>query len=336
MSRQNIIYFMFIILICVSTSKATLQFEVSPEFGIMGGTTEYEMDIKYNFIDTTGTTPIPARWHLTSLLEFPLDFKLGGISADIYTSQRPNTWKLHLKYLTNITNPKGSMIDSDWEEISNQFAYTKFSETNSGTEIDLTYLEAEFQFLLFQKKKLDVSLFLSGSYQKLYNDIKGLEGWQRPFDSVANIYGDQFYFDLYQDSLVGTYEQQIKQVKIGVLNDISLSNQISSQIKFGFTSIFYNDIDDHVLRYKLSTSKGDGKGINSGVSLKYETRNSLLSFFKINFLYNHYTATGPQTQTWYDDDPGTPEDDTGDSFTGLPHKIRTTQYMLSAQIGFTF
>lgn len=336
MSKIKIAILTLSLFFCISSANATIQTTVSPEFGSMGGTTEYDMDIEFNYIDTTGVIPTSVRWKLRSLLEFPLDVYFGGLSAHFNSIEDPNRWKFHLKYLTNLNNPDGSMVDSDWEEVSNQFPYTKFSETNSNSKIKLSYLEAEFQFSIVEKRNFVLSLFAGGSYQKLENDIIGLEGWQRQYDTVSNTYGDQFYFDVYQDSLVGTYEQTVKQIRIGLISDINLSQQLSSQIKFGFAPAFYKDIDDHVLRFKLSDSDGDGKGIYSGFSLQYNMSQSGFSFIRLNSTYTYFTAHGSQTQTWYADDPASPEDDTGESYSGLPHTVRTKQYTIGLEAGYTF
>ena len=202
--------------VCIATpSYAKVKYVIAPEFGRMGGTTEYELDIQANTIDSaTGT---PTSWHITSLLEYPLDVTFAGISGKILPFENQKTWSLTLKYLTNINDPSGKMIDTDWEEYAIHYPYTKWSETNSDTEMKMTVLDAEFNFLVAQKKHYDISVFAGGKYQKVYYDIVGLDGWQRQLDDTTHTFSDPFYFSIYQNEIVGTYEIKVKQFKVGFL-----------------------------------------------------------------------------------------------------------------------
>ncbi len=331
MSVKKIALVLLCMLCIAAPSYAKIAYTIAPELGVMGGTTEYELDIQLNVADSATGTPV--KWRLTSLLEYPLDITFAGISGEIRPYDNPTAWSLQLKYLTNINDPGGKMIDTDWEEYSIDFPYTKWSETNSDTKIDMTVLDAEFRFLVAQKKNYDISVFAGGKYQKVYYDIVGLDGWQRPKDDVTNTYGDPFNFSVYQNEIVGTYEIKVKQFKVGFLSDFYLSDNFTSQIKLGFTPLSFDNIDDHVLRFKLSTASGNGTGYLAGFNMRYKFAKS---FIQISTSYNKYSANGAQMQSWYGNDPSSPDDDTGKSIEGIPHTIRSTQYSLSIQVGFEF
>ncbi len=335
MSVKKLALAVLCILFFSTNSQAALQFTFSPEFGVMGGTTEYEMDIKGYFIVDDGTTLDTTIRRVTSLLEFPLDISIGGVSGEVHSIEDPMKWSLGIKYLTNLNNPNSKMIDTDWDEVQTKFPYTKWSETNSDAEINMTILDAEARFRIVQKSSMDISILAGGRYQKIYQDIIGLDGWQRQFDTVAYIYEEPFYFSRYDNEVVGTYELKLKHFKVGMQSDIYLSNLFTSQFKIVFAPVFFDDTDDHVLRKKLSTASGDGKGFIAGFNLRYNNSKRFLSYIQLSTSYNYFTANGSQVQKWYGDDPGTSEDDTGDIISGIPHIIRTKQYSISLQIGLT-
>lgn len=332
-----------ICLLCVITSShAKVKMTFSPEIGIMGGTTEYEMDIKGYFVDYRDVIPDTTIRRVTSLLEFPLDVTICGLSGEINPMEEPNRWSIKLKYLTNLNNPGSKMIDTDWDEIVSIFPYTKFSYTESDAEMDMTIIDLEARFCVMEKHKIDISVFAGGRYQKIYQDVIGIDGWQRPFNVDSIYYYPSQDLPLYQDIVVGTYEIELKQIKVGFLSDIYLSDRISSQIKIAFAPVFFDDIDDHVLRNKESTANGDGKGYIAGFNLRYNKPGSKLSYIQLNASYNSLSAEGSQTQYWYGDDPSTDDGDpnttddidTGLIISGLPHTIKSKQYSISLQVGF--
>ncbi len=339
MSFKNFALTVLCVLIFSTNSQAAVQFTFSPELGVMGGTTEYELDVIFN--DTTNSG-IGVKRRITSLLEFPLDVTIGGISGEIHPMEDQTRWSIGLKFLTNLNNPSEKMIDTDWDEMKTIFPYTKWSETNSNAEIDLTILDAEFRFRIVQKKSMDISILAGGRYQRIYQEAIGLDGWQRKFNVDSNLYDPSFDFSYFQDTVVGTYEIKLKQFKVGIQSEIYLSSLFTSQLKIAFAPVFFDDKDDHVLRNKLSTASGDGKGIITGFNLRYHNSYGILSYVQLNATYNYLTANSSQTQWWYDDevhtDPNSQEViidiEKNTIISGIPHTIRSTQYGVSVQFGF--
>ena len=330
----------FLILFVASAVSAKVEFSVAPEFGMISGTTEYELDIEFNFIDTTGSTPANVAWRLTSLLEFPLDTKIGGLTFKLNPELYKTSWAVSGGYYTSFTNPTEKMLDSDWEGESPGFPYTKWSYTESDAELKMNIAELDVSYCFYQREKITFSMLLGGRYQKIENDVIGIDGWQRPFDSVNYEFSDPIYFTLYQDTLVGTYEITFKQIKIGVVTDLQLSEKLSSRIQTAFAPVFFKDIDDHILRNKLSTADGDGKGFIGSLDLKYDfIQNDKLSnmFILLSSSFNYMNAKGSQTQEWYGDDQATPGvDDTGEIIRGIPHSIKSRQFKIGLRFGMTF
>ncbi len=303
----------------------------------MGGTTEYEMDIKgfYEF-DNGGTLDTTIR-RITSLLEFPLDVTIGGFSGIAHPIEDPNKWTISLKYLTNLSNPNNKMTDKDWDEIVTKFPYMLWSDTESDAEMSMTILDLEARFRIVQKSHMDISIIAGGRYQKIDQKMFGIDGWQKSFNDSLNVYNETAGIFTGYDGINGlNYQIEFKQFKIGLQNDIYLSNKITSQIKLLFAPASFEDIDDHVLRKKLSTANGDGNGYITGFNLRYETGNSKFSFIQLSTLYNYYISYGTQIQEWYGDDPSSDEDDTGNVSQPVPHTVISKQYVISLQIGIEF
>ena len=77
-------------------------------------------------------------------------------------------------------------------------------------------------------------------------------------------------------------------------------------------------------------------GLLAGFNLRFELPIAQSSFLQFSSTYNSINANGAQTQEWYGDDPSSPQDDTGEIFSGIPHTVRSKQYTLTAQLGIEF
>ncbi len=337
MSVKKTIFAFLIILCSITSSHAKLKITFAPELGVMGGTTEYEMDIQGSFIDSSGSSPVYAKRRITSLLEYPLDVTIAGLTAEIRPIENPNRWSIELKYLTNLNDPKSKMVDRDWDEITSKFPYMLWSETESEAKMNMTIFDFETRFRIIQKSRMDISIIAGGRYQKIEQNLFGIEGWQKSFIDSLNMYSETAgIFSGYEGVNGLYYKIEYKQFKIGLLSDIYLSENVTSQLKFAFAPASFNDVDDHLLRNKLSKSKGDGNGFLAGFNLRYDLSHSTLSYIQLSTSYNYYSGNGAQTQEWYGDDPGSPEDDTGNISSGIPHTIRSKQFGIGLQIGITF
>jgi hypothetical protein len=120
------------------------------------------------------------------------------------------------------------------------------------------------------------------------------------------------------------------------------------------------DIDDHLLRFKLSTADGDGYGVlgRVGITLELPKQTSgLQPFMGFDVDFMSVKVDGTQVQEWYEDelgyvydqatgdpiiDPetGQPQQEVlaarGTRITGIPHEFCSTQLSLALRFGFTF
>ena len=323
-----------------SSISAKVKFSAAPEFSLLNGETEYELDINYSEIQDTGSGPFAVTYRLTSLLEFPMDVVIGGFTFQFGPEEDPTKWDIQGGVFSSFTDPGGKMYDTDWEGVTPYYEYTKWSYTESDAEMKMTQLDLDLTFRLSEKEKLTVSALLGGRYQKSEHDVIGLEGWQRPFDTLTNTFGSEVYFsNIYDGQRVGYYEVIYKHLKFGLLTEYRFSPKLTGLLKTAFSPLQFEDYDDHILRHKESTADGDGNSFIGDLQFRYDiTRSDIKNklFIEIGASYLNLKATGSQMQYWYGDDGATPEDDTGDRIQGIPHTVRSTQTKINFRLGMHF
>lgn len=349
MSRNFLILTIIIILIASAVS-AKVNFTIEPDFSVLSGKTEYEMDIIYNYINDTISPPTNVTWHLRSLLEFPLDTKIGGIRVQVTPDIDKTRWAVAGKYFTKLNDPGDKMKDSDWQGESPLYDYTHFSYTESDSKLKMNTFELETNYRILHRVKFNLSILAGGRYQKLEYDLIGLEGWQKRFDPNIYAYEDTsvtISASVYAGVNVGYYEVTYKQMLIGLKGDWYLNERVTGIIRAGVTPTKFEDLDNHLLRFKESVADGDGMGYFGSASIRYElNRNEYGKTFFVQTTGSFLTLdlSGNQTQRWYDDEyrynPDTQQYEIavpkGTVISGLPHKVRSNQYKIGLQVGYTF
>ncbi len=345
MSLKKIIFVILFITICFTNSQAALQFTLSPEIGMIGGTTEYEMDYYYEFNNYITGEPVFTVWRINSLLEFPLDSKIAGLSATLNSKYDPSRWSVFIKFQTSFTDPDEKMKDSDFEGITTFFPYTQISYTESDATLVLHIFEAGVLYRIINKNRYDVSLLVEFHYQSIYQELIGYDGWYRPFDTVLVEYFDSTVAISGAVDTVGiTYKLQTEQVALGFQSNIYLTEKLTTKLKAAFTPLYFNDTDDHTLRYKVSRSSGFGLGFKGAFSLRYDLPFSNLTYIQLNSTYNKINAEGSQSQIWYEHERGIdPETQRsiilvpdGTAIASIPHEIRRIQYSINLSLGIEF
>ena len=338
--------FIFIVIaILASRSHASLQVTFTPEVGMMEGYTEYEMDYYFKFLNYITGEPVPTVWRINSLLEFPLDTKIGGFSATLHPEIDQTRWSLYAKFLTSLTEPQEKMLDSDWEGITTIFPYAQFSYTESDANSNMHLYEVGFQYRIVDKENYDISMIFEAQYQQIFQEVTGYSGWYRPFDTSIIAYSDTTVaISGAEDTIVITYKLQKEHVALGLQSNLFISDKLTTQIHAAFTPILFNDTDDHTLRFKRSTSNGFGIGYKGGFNIRYELPFSKLSFVQLNTTFSSFTAEGSQAQIWYEHERGIdPETQRsiilvreGTAIASIPHEVRSKQYTINLLFGITF
>jgi len=296
------------------------------------GKTEYVMDI--NQLDSDG-----ARYLLKSQLEFPLDVPLFGaeFTLDLLRGQQ-RTWQFSLGIWTNLTDPNGTMYDSDWSNLETD-TYEMFSYTESDAEMSSVLLHARAGRVIHHTPATDVLLYGGLHFQNINQDVIGFKGWQ--LDELAN----RYYFDI--ENVKGIeYEVTYLMPHAGLAIAQTFTPSITAGAHAAYAAVFVSDFDDHVLRYKTAEADITGNGLLAGLDFTVDIgrnrgRQTFISFTGDLILVR---ASGAQTQTWYEDelgfDPDTGETvvrvEKGTTLTGLPHDINTTQFHAGLMFGVRF
>ncbi|MBN2737594.1 MAG: hypothetical protein JXR70_11485 [Spirochaetales bacterium] len=266
-----------------------------------------------------------------SQLKFPLSSIMPGLSAEILLTL-PSMPEIYIKpscYI-NVTNPYLPMIDKDWV----QFGYypkLMFSYTESREEMFFLLAELLFSSNLL-KKDYDFLFFNAGyRFEYINQHAIGFKGWQTDIRDGGTY--DTGFFDVPDEGII--YDIYYHSLILGL--GLKYKKPVSWNIDANYMLLWIADIDDHVLRNKLSEASGIGHGFDSsvGVKLYLGGKNSKSNpYIKLAGNFKFMAADLEQTQTYYGDDLGFPGDQTGEVSEKIDHQITSLQYDLAIVFGF--
>lgn len=343
---KHLLTFTLLLLVPLTIVQAEnkLEFSVSPSFGHTYGETEYIMDITSAFIDENGDLIVdefgqPIIFQLKSQLEYPLDVVTAGVNVRLNSVADPSKWSLEAGIFTSVNDPGGIMKDSDWEGAIGYFPLTQWSYTESSAKMSSLMLNVEATHRVLSPGKLRISALGGFRYHRIEQELFGVDGWQRTFDDINMEFEDPFFFDLLGDTQVLYYEVKYIMPLIGLHSTTDLSPNLSAGLKTIFSPVWYKDVDDHVLRNKISEADGNGLGFIGSLTARYwlgSRGGAAVPYVDFFAEYTTISTTGSQTQKWYGDDEITPDDDTGNFIAGIPHDVNATLYHLGLKIGMSF
>ncbi len=325
-------------------AQKSLQFSIAPSIGQYYGETEYVMDIVSPFVDENGDLITdefgdPIIFQLKSQLEYPMDVVMGGVNLRLNPANDPDKWSVEAGIFTSLNDPGGVMKDSDWEGAIGIYDFTQWSYTESESKMSSLMFDIKGTRRVFCPGKFSVSLVAGFRYQRIEQELFGVNGWQRPFDDIALEYGDAQFFALLQDTLVLYYEVKYTMPRAGLSSRLDLSPNLSLGLETVLSSVWFKDVDDHILRNKLSKADGSGLGFTGIFSAHYQLGSSgsqAAPFVDFFVEYNAISASGDQTQEWYGDDEFTEGDDTGNTIEGVPHDVNANLYHVGMKLGLSF
>ncbi|RKX21864.1 MAG: hypothetical protein DRP35_03330 [Candidatus Zixiibacteriota bacterium] len=325
----------FLLLFSNVKSEQKFEWNFSPILQKNWGSTEYELNAEFLTYDPDSV--IISR-QIISILEFPMDRFTVGAELEINSfDTSKNFWYAKIAGAINITNPNENMTDNDWDKVLGRFD-TKFSYTESNAELSGLNIKIEAGRDMFKLYGMNIGMIIGVKYQNLKFDINDFSGWQKPFDPINFVYTDSI--TIYSIVPALTYSIIYTTPYIGFISHNKLSRNSSVNLKAALQSVLVKDEDNHLLRKKISTSSGSGLGFLGGVEFKIKLQKSksgIQPFIKLTGDINIMKVETNQTQTWYGDDPATPDiDDTGEVSGPLPHIIRSKQISVGAQFGLSF
>ncbi|UCG62223.1 MAG: omptin family outer membrane protease [Candidatus Zixiibacteriota bacterium] len=327
-----------------TTAQKSVEFSVSPSVGHSFGKTEYILEVQSAFVDEDdeiitdefGNTVI---FHVKSQLEYPLDVVMGGVNLRINSADDPDLWSVEAGIFTSLSDPGGTMKDSDWDGASGIYDFTQWSYTESSAKMNSFMLDIRGTRRLFRPEKFSVSLVAGLRYHRIEQELYGVNGWQRPFNDAILAYDEPQFFAVLQDTLVLYYKVKYLMPQIGLRSRIDLRSDLTVGLETILSPVWFSDVDDHILRNKLSKADGWGLGIIGAFNARKRFGSSGSQAAPYIDLFAEVTtisASGDQTQNWYGDDPFTPDDDTDIVFPGIPHDINATLFHAGIRLGLIF
>ncbi len=264
----------------------------------------------------------------TSELEFPLDVFVTEYTLSLGGKPIKNLpWSLNVSYATNANDPGNPMKDSDWLQVPLANFDEMISFTESDAVLEADYLDIYGRAAVWNGNRIRIDVLLGYEYQKMSFNVTGVDGWQ--LDSLMN----REYFSGFDGEVVGTYEVKYQMPYAGVAAAIDIISHLGLDATVKASPLVSSsDVDDHVLRYKLSESDATGAMISADGCLNYilfGPGHGLSWVIGLGYEYTYIDVTGTQTQTWYGDDPATTADDTGTEITGIRNKSKSSQHGLS-------
>ena len=304
-----------------------ISFTIKPSVWRMSGETEYDFNLSQNLpLPNDSSVLVTTR----SLLEFPLDVYLAGVSVGINRGTDERTaWTIEIGIYTNIGDPDGLMKDHDWFTIPGVFD-GKFSYTESEAKMKMVMFDLEGTALIYDFGGASISILGGYRYQKIEQEIIGFSGW---FIDTS----------LTQQTQSGTepaidYWIIYKGPKFGLSFQKDFSSKVQLNLKSAFSMVWAKDFDDHLLRGFHTFADGTGKGILTGGNLRWNLNNLISNrhtFFELQANYDYLSVDATQTFEQYADG-GPNENPVGTSFGGLPHDLKSSQYRFGVNLGFIF
>lgn len=296
----------------VTNVLASAQWSVQPLLTQSLGSNWYTLQVVEPVKDapeSLGYTEIIGR----SELEYPLDVGMLGLEL-AYTIEAGS--QAYLRLFKNLNQPGAPMLDSDWigTGSNGQALLYKFSYTESRSQVDWLAAESGLQsrqLKLFGRSfRLGVQLRVEYSWHQLY----GVTGWQKFPDS------NRVEFSAYQNEKVLTYQLWLFDSSVFLSFPVLSNEKIEIESRLFLSPLVYAlDLDDHVLRRKTSQTQALGGGLRwvNYLQWRLSKSQSLYLHAGLRFVY----TAGEMKQRFYGDDPGTPENDTGEAYNGIDASI---------------
>ena len=275
-----------------------------------------------------------------SRLEFPLDTYLAGLDFNIEINKNNKTdWKIGVGVYTNLIHPENLMKDNDWLNLNTlyttlplEYPWAEFSYTESDAELVSISAKLLLNKLIFSWEIFNFYINAGYEFQNYTFDIIGFTGWQSDLLQT----NPATYYNVTGSGNVLDYKVIYHMPMAGGSININLLSSLSFDITANYILVFASDVDDHILRCKLSTAHGLGHGFNPNISAKYQFKRIFKNFAPFVSIYTDLvilSVTTDQKQEWYE---GATEAEPGTVYTGIYHQIISTQVAAGIKAGFSF
>jgi hypothetical protein len=329
---MKIIYIVFLlVLICQPLmAKEGVNFSIAPKLDFGFGHTTYTMD-NVHATDSTGAVVATIK----SELKFPLDAIYAGVRAEMFfETLGRKTWFVDAAYSANINNPRGVMTDGDW---ITPIGGTDFQWSHTESDVDYKFnkFSVHVGYRFYSWEKATTFAVIGYKYQRIVQNDINIKGWQYDlrYDPPPKYIIDTVVHALY-------YKATYHEPSLGILYDIQFNRQTYLDLSLGYMHVFASDVDDHILRNKLSDASGAGPGFYSSMEFNWAfgpSNAKTKPFINVGGDFSVLHVSTGQTQRWYGDDPITEgEDDTGHVEKNIPHKFTSMLLFVGIRAGLAF
>ena len=287
-------------MITLSAGRAYGEIAIEPYVGSLSGYTLYG-------ISGTEYAPSYGYYSWSSELKWPVDSSVGGLNVALSISEE-DAYSIEFGIRKNIDNDTGKIEDSDYIE------NTMFIYSESDTEMDM----------------LDLSVKGKVKHGSIISLMAGFRYQDFSFEA-SNVVQEDIMGGVYTaDGLVGTYQitYGIPFIGASFSSGIGQRNGGVFEIEAQLGYVMANDEDDHVLRYKKSTSQSNGSAFGIAGSFVFNFTPNI--FTRVGGEYMKITTEGKQDQRFY------AGPDKGLTFTDIDLKLESSQTLATIGAGVRF
>lgn len=309
----------------VNQPEPSLVLSARAGLGMLTGHTTFGLKV------TVLDPDLQARVTGESELAWSVDFPMARVEVDLCdTPAEQSRWALTLRFATNLTDPLGSMDDSDWVSAPDlDVPRTKFSYTESENRGRAFLAELNGRFLLHSSTAGPgwFALDLVAGYRHEYYDFDayGADGWQ------LDLNGRKVSVSIDESIHAVNYKSHHLLPFVGV----SLRNRFFEQLlldtRLSLMGVISIDTDRHVIRNKQMDGRAYGLGVQLDAFPRWEFAGgfSLGMDLRLQYLYGGW---GTLEQFYYADDPGLPGDQTTEEIPDADFYI-TSLHFLALVVG---
>lgn len=263
-----------------------------------------------------------------SRLEWPMDMRA---VRETYVFGYYDYLELDLDLISNAWRKNSDpMKDSDWiDESSYTGRYPHEGiDIYSQSDLDskLFMINADARIFLFSYKPVAFALLTGYNYQEIdyrtYNTAQiGYGPWQ---DHTRMINGPTI-----------TYALEVTSAALGMSCRLNLDETlIITAEACALPYVRAMDEDNHLRRSRVSNTDCKGKGTELSVSTIYNIYKNWNITSRCT--RSRISTSGDQTQYWYGDDTGSPQDDTGTAVSNIDAKIVQELFQIDLGISCRF
>ncbi len=266
-----------------------------------------------------------------SELKFPLNIYMFYANLNLSFLDRIT---IHYGMHASINSRVGKMEDSDWVPYHN--IKTIYSESDA--RLNAIFNEADLTVRLFTVSFFSLKVGAGFMHQYLYYWCSNVEQMSI-YDTSSPIYiGNPEYIKLQGKIITYKLNYYIFTLQITPVFSIPIkggSLEITTAIRFS-PYLKAKDVDDHILRGKLSEGDSHGTAFMPSLRLKYLFPSRIFITAKLDYLY--LVTKGKQNQSYYNPflDPYSTTNYIPGWFAQLENRLKSEQLTVSLGAGYSF